>query len=98
MRKRLYHTRNYKELIRLYGYWPDCPYCETPFYVHDGHVDHIVSIAGGGSNASCNKVLVCADCNKRKQCMSVEVYAKVLGRSPDAIEQTLVGLGKSLVG
>jgi 5-methylcytosine-specific restriction endonuclease McrA len=47
--------------------WPDCPYCEDPFYYLDGHIDHIIPKSFGGTDTRENIILVCKECNVQKQ-------------------------------
>ena len=47
-------------------HWPDCPYCEAPFFYTEGELDHLESHRSGGSNKLNNLVLVCKECNRRK--------------------------------
>ena len=41
-----------------------CPYCGETFT--KGHIDHIVPVSSGGTNARANLIYVCANCNLRK--------------------------------
>ena len=41
-----------------------CPYCQIP--IINGHLDHIVALSNGGTNAKENLVWVCAECNMQK--------------------------------
>jgi len=51
-----------EELKAEYGGF--CPYCNDK--IDDGHIDHIVPIASGGTNDRDNLVYCCATCNYEK--------------------------------
>jgi 5-methylcytosine-specific restriction endonuclease McrA len=50
-----------------------CAYCHLPLH-GAGHVDHMTSIAKGGSNARDNLVLACYQCNTEKHAKSANEY------------------------
>ena len=55
-------TDTVEELKAEYGGY--CPYCNQK--IDDGHIDHIVPIASGGTNDRNNLVYVCSTCNYEK--------------------------------
>lgn len=52
-----------------------CPGCDTTFLEHEFHVDHIVSLANGGSNELNNLQLLCQDCNLQKHTGTMDALA-----------------------
>lgn len=56
-----------------------CAYCETPLF-GNFHVDHIVPLVRGGSNAWSNLAIACPSCNCSKGDKSVEEF--ISWRSP----------------
>lgn len=63
-----------------------CPYCGSPFT--DGHIDHIVPVSRGGTNARDNLLYVCADCNHRKGNRLLADFLSMLNLKED--EQWLI--------
>ncbi len=47
----------------------ECAYCGKKLNKanKEGHIDHLVSSALGGSNCICNRVLSCANCNEKEK-------------------------------
>ena len=41
-----------------------CPYCNLP--IGNGHLDHVVALANGGTNVRENLIWVCESCNNEK--------------------------------
>jgi len=55
-------------------HWPDCPYCETPFFYTEGELDHIEARSVGGSNELNNLILVCKKCNRSKTNIQLHMW------------------------
>lgn len=71
--------RHRREAMEQFGEWPDCPYCEDPFWYADGVVDHINPASNGGANSDRNLLLVCPECNKSKAAKSLFRWGLVKG-------------------
>jgi hypothetical protein len=57
---------NASQVHRIWDFFDSsCAYCGKPLVRgnRDGHIDHLVSLTAGGSNALSNFVLACAICN-----------------------------------
>lgn len=49
-----------------------CCYCGEPF--GDGHIDHVIPVSRGGTNARDNLVYCCATCNQSKSANTLEEW------------------------
>ena len=78
------------------GGFPDCPYCETPFYYADGELDHIRPRSLGGNNRKKNLVLVCRECNRAKRNAPLHIYLYRIGVSPEKVYFKLKKMGKRI--
>lgn len=83
-----------KVLIKQEGYYPDCLYCETPFYVYDGEFDHLHARSAGGGNTKPNLLLVCKQCNRDRSNYPLTMFLKKNYRSIDDVYRKLKKLGK----
>ena len=64
-RTRKYRTED--NIDRLYGEQRgDCPGCGNHYRWKDMHIDHVVPVAGGGSDDIANLQLLCGHCNSTK--------------------------------
>lgn len=78
-----------REVFNEFGEWPDCPYCEEPFHVTDGQVDHIHSASAGGGNSRSNTVLVCYTCNQRRSNSPLVRWLILMKRNPERVYWSL---------
>lgn len=53
-----------------------CAYCEHPLELTKPHLDHVVPISRGGSNAIENLLWACAPCNLSKGAKTLEEWGK----------------------
>lgn len=90
-RVRWAHKR--KALISDDGY-PDCPYCDTPFYYADGELDHLMQKSIGGSNKYKNLVLVCKHCNRLRHNTPLHLFLYSIGVSPEKVYYRLKKMNK----
>jgi len=74
-----------KRTLDAYGHWPDCPYCEVPFNISTGQVDHIVPTSIKRNNKLSNKLLVCESCNSKKQATSLLIFLKERKINPERV-------------
>lgn len=72
-----YTAKDVEEILRQQKY--KCAYCRRSIHKHY-HVDHIVSLARGGSNAPQNIQLTCQQCNLAKSAKDPIKFAQELGR------------------
>ncbi len=77
-------------------HWPDCPYCETPFFYMEGELDHLEAYSAGGSNKLNNLVLVCKECNMRRHDTPLHIWLYVNHISLEAVYDRLKALGKAI--
>lgn len=56
-----------------------CGYCRAKLN-SKGHVDHIVALSKGGSNARSNLQLLCGSCNRSKSARDPIAFAQSLGK------------------
>ena len=57
-----------------------CPYCMGDLRRSGNHIDHVVPIAGGGSNTDGNVQLLCPPCNIKKGRIDPIEFAQANGR------------------
>jgi hypothetical protein len=76
--------------------WADCPYCESPFHIYRGHVDHIKPSAKGGQDWKSNLILVCPSCNRKKDNLPLSVFCYLQGFTPESVYLRLKKQGKSI--
>ena len=85
-----------KELLDLYGEYPDCPYCENTIHLSQMHVDHIVPVVSRGSNEKYNKIAVCSECNQKKYTSTLLEYLLLIKVNPERVYWKLKGLHKRI--
>lgn len=56
-----------------------CAYCRRKILGQQFHVDHIVPLAGGGTNHRTNIQATCPDCNLKKRALDPIVFAQQKG-------------------
>lgn len=65
------------EILKLQGH--RCAYCRADLRKVKKHVDHIVPLAGGGSNARANLQYLCQPCNQTKNRKDPIDFAQSIG-------------------
>lgn len=61
----------------------ECTYCHMQLDFLAKHIDHIIPVAKGGTNADDNLCLACDSCNEQKNDMTGEEYFKFLDTHPE---------------
>lgn len=85
-----------KEIELIDDYWPDCPYCDTPFYALYGEIDHINPDHLCGSNRIGNLILVCKPCNRAKGRKMITNWLREIHMSPDRFYNYLIERDKTI--
>lgn len=85
-------TGNYTsdQLSAVYDRHESCIYCQTHLEHNEKTIDHVVPLAGGGSNFAQNLVVACRSCNSSKcDADPTEWCTTRLGHVPEAIQDAL---------
>lgn len=76
----------------------ECPYCHYILNFTKKHIDHIIPISRGGTNASDNLCLSCQECNNNKYTMTGDEYRKYLDEHPEIIQSRNRKFAKRILG
>lgn len=74
----------------------DCPYCEATFFYTEAELDHIESIAAGGTNNKENLLPVCKECNRSKNNKILHAWLITKSIAPEAVYHRLKKLNKKI--
>ena len=91
-------TESYRmAALREENGFPTRPYCDTPFYYMDGHIDHIRPHSDGGKSSRKNLILVCKSCNKEKRDLGFMQWIRKKNlHSPEYYANLFTKYGKNL--